>query len=212
MLELLIATTNRGKLREIRRILRRFEIEVLSPAEAGIAFAVEETAGTFEGNARLKAEALVAWIDMPVLGDDSGIEVDALEGRPGLLSARYGGAELNDAGRNARLLTEMEDVAEEERSARFRCAVAVAESGRASVVFEGCVEGRVARQARGSGGFGYDPIFYFPGYRRTFGELTPDEKDTVSHRGHAFRAAGNYLTQRHEKDILSRRSALEGDS
>jgi XTP/dITP diphosphohydrolase len=156
---------------------------------------VEETGATFLENAKLKAEAFSRRTDLPVLADDSGLEVDALEGRPGVLSARFGGPQLSDAARSKAVLKGLVDVPEERRTARFQCVLAVARGGRTLATFEGRVEGRILRELRGKNGFGYDPIFLHPETGRTFAEMAPEEKEAVSHRGRALAALGQALAQ-----------------
>jgi XTP/dITP diphosphohydrolase len=161
---------------------------------------VEETGETYAENAKIKAVAASLMSGLPALADDSGIEVEALNGRPGVRSARYAGADASDADRRALLLQELHDVPEERRSAAFRCVIAIAipptQGGDPEVVFvEGSCEGRIARSERGSGGFGYDPLFFLPELGRTMAELTPEEKNQLSHRGEAARAAGRLLRE-----------------
>ena len=183
---LVVATANPGKLRELEAVLARTGIEVLGLSALADAAPVEETGTTFLANAQAKAEGYSLRTEHPVLADDSGLEVDALEGRPGILSARFGGPHLSDAARCRAVLKGLIDVPEEQRTARFRCALALARGGRTLSTYEGTVEGRILRELRGKGGFGYDPIFFLPGAGRTFAELSPPEKEAVSHRGRAL--------------------------
>ncbi|MEE2657517.1 MAG: RdgB/HAM1 family non-canonical purine NTP pyrophosphatase [Candidatus Latescibacterota bacterium] len=184
---LLVATGNVGKLRELRAMLTG--LRVVGPDEAGIEVPpVEETGDTFAANARLKARAFSQASGLITLADDSGLEVDALDGRPGVLSARYGGPGLSDRDRCELLLTELTDVETERRTARFRCCLlAVAPVGQQCQV-EGSCEGRIYHELRGEQGFGYDPVFYLPNLERTMAELTAEEKNRISHRGEALRA------------------------
>jgi XTP/dITP diphosphohydrolase len=193
---LLLATNNPGKVREFRRILEAAGLDVVTPGEAGIALEVDETGATYAENAALKARAFAEAGGCLALADDSGIEVDALGGRPGPLSARYGGEGLDDAGRVALLLRELEGVPPGRRTARYRAVVAVAEPGGEAHLFEGVQEGAIAESPRGSGGFGYDPIFLVDA-ARTAAELPPEEKDAISHRGKAVRAAAAWLGGRY---------------
>jgi len=193
-----VATNNPGKLAELRRLLQGSGYEVRSPAELCVPFHVEETGTTYRENAALKAEAAARLTGLPALADDSGLEVDVLGGRPGPLSARYGGEGLDDAARVQLLLRELEGVPDEKRRARFRAVVAVAVPGEPTRFFEDTVEGTIARAPRGSGGFGYDPVFIPLGMTRTMAELTPEEKDAISHRGKALRAAARWLRGRFE--------------
>jgi XTP/dITP diphosphohydrolase len=194
---LVVATRNAGKLREVAAALAAAGIEAVGLAALGdAAGAVEETGASFEANARLKAEAASRHTDLPVLADDSGLEVDALGGEPGVRSARWGGAGCDDAGRNRRLLEALRGVPAERRAARFRCVLAVARHGATLAVFEGTVEGRISTEPRGSGGFGYDPVFCHPPSGKTFGELTAAEKGRCSHRGRALAALVAALRER----------------
>ena len=194
-MKLLVATGNPGKLREVGATLGRLGVEVVGLESLADASPVEETGATFFENARLKAEAFSRRTDLPVLADDSGLEVDALEGRPGVLSARFGGPQLSDVARSKAVLKGMVDVPEEQRTARFHCVLAVARGGRTVATFEGRVEGRILRELRGRNGFGYDPIFLYPEAGRTFAEMTPEEKEAVSHRGRALADLARALEQ-----------------
>ena len=189
MKRLLLATFNRGKIREIAAALRPAGIEVVGLDSLDDQTEVEETGSTFEANARLKAEGYSLRSDLPVLADDSGIEVDALDGAPGVLSARFGGPELDDPGRCRHLLKQIEKVTDpDKRSARFRCVLALARAGRTLATFEGVVEGRLLTEPRGENGFGYDPIFFHPPSGCTTAQLTTEEKQKISHRGLAIEA------------------------
>jgi XTP/dITP diphosphohydrolase len=148
---------------------------------------VEETGSTFEANARLKAEGYSLRTPHLVLADDSGLEVDALDGGPGVHSARYGGPDLTDAERTTAVLDALKDVPDGKRGARFRCVLALAKAGRTLATFAGVVEGTILREPKGANGFGYDPIFFHPPSGRAFAELTRAEKARVSHRGLALR-------------------------
>jgi len=192
MKNILIATSNPGKLRDFAAAAAGHDLEIAPlPGLDGGPTVVEDGA-TFEANARKKAEHYSRYAAGElVLADDSGLMVDALAGAPGVLSARYAAApgELNstDAANNRRLLRDMDSVSEAERAARFVCVIAAARDGRTLATFQAAARGRILRLPRGSGGFGYDPLFYFPAREKTFAELTPEEKATVSHRGAAFR-------------------------
>lgn len=194
MARVLIATSNAGKLRDFSGAAALHGVEVAGmPGFSSLAEAVEDGA-TFEENARKKAEHYSRMApDEVVLADDSGLEVESLAGAPGVHSARYaaleGGlphANSEDAANNARLLRELASVPEEHRSARFVCVIAAARDGRTLATFRGTAEGHILFQPRGSMGFGYDPLFYFPALSRTFSELSAEEKAAVSHRGQAF--------------------------
>lgn len=192
MTRLLLATNNPGKVREMRRLLAEEPFEVVTPADLGIELDVVEDGDGYAENATLKARAFAEAGRCLALADDSGIEVDALGGRPGPLSARFGGPGLDDAGRTALMLREMRDIPDGERGARYRAVVAVAWPGDRIERFEGTWEGSIGREPRGENGFGYDPIFR-TGDGRSGAELSAAEKDAVSHRGQAVRAAARWL-------------------
>lgn len=185
MRRVVLATTNRGKVAELRRILDGLDIDLVDAREAGLA-EVDETAATFTGNARLKARAAVAATGLPAVADDSGLVVDALGGEPGVRSARYAGPGHDDAANVALLLDRLAGVAD--RGARFVCAAVLAAPGGREWTATGTLEGVIATAPRGTGGFGYDPVFVPEGGDRTAAELAPEEKDAVSHRGRALRA------------------------
>jgi XTP/dITP diphosphohydrolase len=190
---LVIATNNQGKLREFRQLLDGCGFELVTPADLGVTFDVDETGATFEANARLKAVAAMELTGLPALADDSGLEIDALGGRPGIYSARYAGGDrtatgLSEAEQRRLVLDEMNDVAGAERTARFRAVICVAAPGREPVCVDGVFEGRIGRDERGTNGFGYDPIFLVAGRDVTSAELPPEEKNALSHRGQAARA------------------------
>lgn len=189
MIAITVATGNPGKAAEFNRILETLPGELRALLPEGGMPQVEETAGSFEGNARLKAEALSRQVSGWVVADDSGLEVDALGGEPGVHSARYGEPEhpgLDDAGRRRLLLERMKGVPEPDRAARFVCVLALARDGAVVETFRGECRGAILAGERGSGGFGYDPVFLFPGAGRTFAEMEPAEKDRYSHRGKAL--------------------------
>lgn len=192
---LLIATHNRGKIAEYRLLLADLPVQVTSLEELGIEYEAPETGDTFAANAQQKAVAYVRLTGLRTWADDSGLEVDALEGRPGVRSARYGGAGLNDEDRYRRLLAEMEGVPESARSARFRCAVCIASPDGTDFVVEDTVEGMILRQPAGSYGFGFDPVFFLPEQGKTMAELSPNVKNRLSHRGKAARAAKLRLSE-----------------
>lgn len=187
MNRLLVATSNPGKLRELRALLADLGLEVLGPGDVGLALEVEETGTTFVANAVLKARAFAAAAGLPALADDSGLEVDALDGRPGVHSARWVAG--TDADRVAALLARLAAVPAAARGARFRSVAALAWPDGRVATAEGAVEGRIAFAPRGAGGFGYDPIFLVEdgGHdgRRTMAELPPEEKNRLSHRARA---------------------------
>lgn len=189
-MRVLIATSNAGKLRDFAGAARSFGIEITPLPGFSALPAVVEDGATFEANARKKAEHYARYAPGElVLADDSGLEVDALGGAPGVISARYAGTEgenSTDQANNAKLLRELKDVSEPERGARFVCVIAAAKDGATIGTFRGEAEGRILLAPRGGGGFGYDPLFYFPDLGKTFAELNPEEKARVSHRGKAF--------------------------
>ncbi len=184
---IVLATGNRGKLAEIERILAGLDLELVPIGALG-GGSPEETGATFEENALAKARVAVSHSGLPALADDSGLEVDALGGRPGIMSARYAGSHADDAENRAKLLEALGMVAAGDRRARFVCAAAlVAPDGREWLTV-GVMEGHIVDEPRGEGGFGYDPIFVGLGEQRTNAELPPEVKDARSHRGAAFRA------------------------
>lgn len=191
VMSIVLASSNHGKLVELRELLADLPVQILSAKEAlGHTLEVVEDGGTFEENAILKARAVSLATGLSALADDSGLEVSALGGRPGVRSARFAHERATDAENNAALLRELEEVGEMQRSARFRCVLALVTpwDDRARTV-EGACEGRILRAPRGSGGFGYDPLFVVEGQNgRTMAELSDDEKNRVSHRGSAVRA------------------------
>ena len=194
MRRILVATGNAHKTREIRQILgREFEVDDLTAhPEVG---QPEETGVTFKENAEIKAKAASGHFDGLVISDDSGLEVDALGGAPGVRSARFAGPEASDEDNRVRLLRELEGTGAEEakRSARFHCVMAVARRGEILTTFDGVVEGVIAEQPRGTGGFGYDPLFVPEGYSKTFAELPVAVKNRESHRARALRKLAEYL-------------------
>ncbi len=195
-MRVLLASNNAHKLTEVRAILAAAEIEVVSPADAAIALDVAEDGDTFEENAAAKADAFGKRSGLAVLADDSGLEVAALGGQPGVRSARYAGPGATDTDRVALLLRELDGVPVDRRDARFVCAVAVSIPGRETLVTRGECAGSIDLQPRGSNGFGYDPVFIPTGIALTMAELTPDLKNRISHRGRAFRAACALLARR----------------
>ena len=185
------ATHNPGKLAEMKAILSGLGVEVLSPAEVNVTVDVEETGTTFAQNAMLKAKAVCAAAGLPAIADDSGLCVDALNGGPGVYSARYGGEELDDRGRCRLLLNSMRG--QSTRAAHFSCAVACAFPNGDTLEAEGRCDGAIAFAPMGAGGFGYDPVFLIPGKGKTFGQLTAEEKSEISHRGKALAAFAEKL-------------------
>ena len=186
---LVLATRNPGKVREFRRLLDGFDVDLVGLHETGVTVEVDETGSTFEENAVLKAKAYAAATAELVIADDSGLEVDALGGQPGVMSARYGGPGLDDKERVQKLLAELKDVRGWKRTARFRAVVAIAGDGVPGGVqaTEGVVEGAIAHEPIGKNGFGYDPVFWIASQAKTTAELSGEAKDSLSHRGAAVR-------------------------
>lgn len=184
--ELIIATKNAGKAKEFQQFFAQLHIRVKSLLDFDDLPDVEETGTTFAENARLKAETIAELLDMPVLADDSGLEIDALQGRPGIYSARYAGEDKDDEANIRKVLEEMQSVPMEKRTARFVCVLALAEKGKETVITEGYCEGKIALHPAGENGFGYDPIFIPEGYTNTLAELDPSVKQEISHRRHAM--------------------------
>jgi XTP/dITP diphosphohydrolase len=193
MLDLLLASQNPGKLAEMRTLLGGLPFRVVSPRDVGLNHAPEETGTTFVENAILKARHYSSLSGLLAVADDSGLSVDALDGGPGLFSSRFGGEGASDADRNRLLLAQLRGKTEERRGAHFTSAVAVAR--RQEVLFDAVehVHGRIAEEPRGSNGFGYDPVFFYPPFGRTFGEVPAADKDQVSHRGKAFARLREFL-------------------
>jgi len=191
---LVLATLNPAKGRELVALLGAVPFEIRLLADVPGARLPEETGATYADNALAKARTAAELTGALALGDDSGLEVDALDGAPGLYTARFGGPGLDDQGRRELLLERLRGVPPARRTARFRCVIALAGPARAEKVVEGVAEGVIAEAPRGSGGFGYDPVFFYPPLGRTFAELSDEEKARVSHRGLALAAARRLLT------------------
>ena len=183
-MKFVLATHNPGKLKEMGEILARFGMEVVSPKDLGLTVDVEETGTTFAENAMLKAKAICAAAKLPAIADDSGLCVDALNGGPGVYSARYGGEGLDDNGRYMLLLNSMRG--QPTRAAHFACAIACAFPNGDELTAEGRCDGTIAFAPMGEDGFGYDPVFFVPELKKTFGQLTAEEKSAISHRGRAL--------------------------
>jgi len=201
MPKLLIATNNPGKLREYEELLAGLPLELTSPAREGLSLEVAETGESFAENARLKAVAYARASGLLTLADDSGLEVDALGGRPGVHSARYAGEGADDEERYRLLLEEMRGVPWEKRTARFHCVIAIATPEGEVRTAEGTCEGIIAFEPRGEHGFGYDPVFYLPQHGRTMAELEPRAKNRISHRARAARKAREILRELWEETI-----------
>ena len=197
-MKLLIATNNPGKVREYEELLETLPaaVEITYPAQQGLALEVEESGETFEENARLKALAFAQASGLLTLADDSGLEVDALDGAPGVRSARYAGPDANDVDRYRKLLGALAGVPADRRSARFRCVVALAQPDGTIHTADGTCEGEIGHEPRGTHGFGYDPVFVVDGYGdRTMAELAAEIKNRISHRGRALAAIRPRLEQ-----------------
>jgi len=184
--ELLLASQNPGKLAEMRQLVNGLPFRILAPADVGLLEAPAETGASFLENAILKARHYTRRSGRLTVADDSGLAVDALDGGPGLYSSRFGGEGASDADRNRLLVEKLRGVPPERRRARFTSAVAMAKGEEILFQTVESVEGLIAEEPRGGGGFGYDPLFFYPPYGKTFGEVPSDMKDRVSHRGKAF--------------------------
>lgn len=193
--KLLIATNNKGKANEYRQLLAGIEFDLVVPSEVGIGLEVEETGATMEENALLKATTYARESGLLTLADDSGLEVDALDGEPGVKSARYAGPHASDADRVNYLLSKLEKVPWEKRTARFRCVIAVSTAAGQTALCDGECQGIIAFEPRGGRGFGYDPIFYLPEFGRTMAEVPDAEKNNISHRGRAARKVPGLLSE-----------------
>ena len=202
---LLVATRNQGKFKELKALLTGCPFTLVTPADVGIVDDIPETGSTFEENAILKATACARASGLVSLADDSGLEVDALGGEPGVMSARYAGARANDEQRIAFLLDKLNNIPECGWDARFRCVIAVAWPEGPVDVYSGDCHGRIVRTPRGTGGFGYDPIFLIPELGKTMAELTPCAKNRVSHRAVAARKAAAALAAADHGPLLQNR-------
>ena len=186
-MKVVLASKNKHKLVEIGQITKKFDMELVLESDLGVDIDVEETGTTFEENSFLKANAVMQATGLPALADDSGIAVDALNGEPGIYSARYGFDDtLDDAGRVQLLLKNMENVPDGQRQAKFVCVITLVTPDGKTIQARGEVHGEVLREVRGEGGFGYDPIFYYPPFGKTLAQVAPEEKNQVSHRAKAL--------------------------
>jgi XTP/dITP diphosphohydrolase len=199
MIKLLLATTNKGKISEYRYMFQGLAIDLVSPAEEGINLEVDEKHATLAENAIEKAKSFHEISGLITLADDSGLEVDALNGEPGVRSARYAGENASDAERVRYLLARLTGITSAKRTARFRCAIALVGQGKLVQVFEGACEGMIVNEPRGDNGFGYDPVFLFPHLNKTMAELTSEIKNQISHRALAARKARPVLQEIMEK-------------
>ena len=203
MKRLIVATRNRGKVVEITALLAGLVDEVISVADLGDCPDTIEDGSTFEENALKKAREAARYYGVPALADDSGLVVDALDGRPGVYSARFAGTGADDAANNARLLSECQGIPAERRQAAFVCVLAFVTPEGVECTFTGRVAGCILNRARGTGGFGYDPLFLVDGFDRTMAELEVEEKNTVSHRAQAFRRFREYLEVAHHTRLTT---------
>lgn len=188
MMKVVLASKNAHKLKEISKITEKFDMELVLESQLGVDIDVEETGSTFEENSFIKAEAVMKATGLPALADDSGIAVDALNGEPGIYSARYGfDQSLDDWGRLELLLKNTEQVPDSNRQAQFVCVITLVTPEGQVIQARGEAHGELLRQPAGEGGFGYDPIFYYPPLGKSFAELSPEEKNQVSHRAQALK-------------------------
>lgn len=193
-MKVILASNNKNKIREMSQILEPFGMEVISQRDAGADFEVEENGTTFRENAEIKAAAVFERLNVPVIADDSGLMVDALGGAPGVYSHRYAGENATDKDRCQKLLSELSDVPEEKRTARFVCEICFIDEKGERHFFTGKCEGIIGTEENGENGFGYDPVFYADGV--SLAEMTDDEKNSISHRGEALRLMKKYLEER----------------
>ncbi|MBN8191171.1 XTP/dITP diphosphatase [Bacillus sp. NTK074B] len=190
----IIATKNKGKAKEFQHMFAPYGYEVQTLLDLPHIDDVEETGVTFEENAILKAETVAEELGALVIADDSGLSIDAIEGRPGVYSARYAGEEKSDEANMEKVLGELESVDESDRTARFYCVLAIAGPDMETKTVTGTCEGMILREKRGTNGFGYDPIFFVPSLDKTMAELTQEEKSRISHRGHALEKLRNIIS------------------
>ena len=187
-MKVVLASKNKHKLEEISKITEKFDMELVLESELGVDIDVEETGSTFEENSFLKAEAVMKATGLPALADDSGISVDALNGEPGIYSARYGFDEsLDDRGRLNLLLKNTENVPDDKRQAKFVCVITLVTPQGQTIQARGEVHGMLLRAPAGENGFGYDPIFYYPPFGKSLAQVSPEEKNRVSHRANALK-------------------------
>ncbi len=194
--QIVFATGNAGKVKEIRAILGDLDIEVLSMKEAGISADIEEDGKTYEENALIKAREVAKYTDAIVMADDSGLEIDYLNCEPGIYSARYMGEDTSYTIKNNNLIERLNGVPDEKRTARFVCAIAAVLPDGEELTTRGIIEGIIGYEEAGENGFGYDPIFYVPRFGKTTAQLSPEEKNQVSHRGRALEAMKELLRER----------------
>lgn len=199
MKRIIFATGNAGKMKEIRAIMADLDVEIVSMKEAGVDVEIVENGSSFEENAVIKARTIMEHTGELVLADDSGLEIDYLNGEPGIYSARYMGEDTSYHIKNNNLISRLEGVEDEKRTARFVCAIAAAFPDGEILTVRDTVEGRIGYEEKGENGFGYDPIFYLPEYGKSSAQLSPEEKNRISHRGKALRKMKEELLKRKEK-------------
>ncbi|MCR5771106.1 MAG: RdgB/HAM1 family non-canonical purine NTP pyrophosphatase [Butyrivibrio sp.] len=205
-MRIVFATGNKDKMREIRQIMGHFGMEIVSMKEAGVFEDIEENGTSFKENSVIKASAIADVLiqkgdtDSIVLADDSGLEIDALSGEPGIYSARYMGKDTPYPEKNAKILERLKDVPDDKRSARFVCAVSAVLPDKRVLTCQETMEGIIGHEIAGENGFGYDPIFFLPKFSKTSAQLTPEEKNSISHRGKALRAMEELLSKELAKD------------
>ena len=197
-MKLIIASNNEGKIREYKDVLEPFGFQTVSQGEENIHLEVEETGSTFEQNAALKARAIYDLSHCCVIADDSGLEVEALDGEPGVYSARYAGEHGDDEANNDLLLSRMEG--KEDRAAAFKCALALKIPGKDTIIAEGSCPGVLLTERRGTGGFGYDPLFLYEPMNKTYAEMNAEEKNQISHRSRAAEMMRSIMSQLITKD------------
>ena len=196
MREIILASSNQGKLRELREIMEGMDIRIIPLSETGFTQEIEENGSTFAENATIKAETVSNALQKPVLADDSGLEIDYLDKQPGIYSARFLGRDTPYSEKNRIILEKLRDAKEQERSARFVCAMALAIPGERTIITQATMEGRIAYESKGENGFGYDPIFFLPEYGMTSAQISPTQKNEISHRGKALRMMKEEIQKR----------------
>ena len=194
-MDIILASNNNNKLKEMKAKLAKYGLNVISQKEAGYDIEVEETGTTFEQNAIIKASEIYNLSKMPVIADDSGLEIDSLDGAPGVYSHRFAGPNATDEDRINKALNLLKDIPEEKRTARFRCVICYIDQDGNKHIFEGVAEGKIGYEPKGENGFGYDPIFICE-QNKTFAELSSEEKNKISHRGRAIEKFINFLEEK----------------
>jgi len=203
-MQLVLATNNEDKIREIKNLLDDLPVTILTRDDFLEFPDVEETGSTLEENAILKAKTIAEFCDLPALADDSGLEVDALDGAPGVYSSRYAGENVTYADNNNKLLKDLTNIPPEKRTAHFRCVIAICWGNDDIATVDGTAEGVIAIDVIGSKGFGYDPVFYYPPAGKRFSEMTLEEKNLISHRGKALQEARSVIIEKINRTIDSK--------